>query len=533
MSMLHCRNGVGGFKQPTPHMTDRVTGFVVGEERNLSTLYKTYEQFQEHDLQKDKFINELLIRVEDLTQQIETLNTKVQHNEEVVATWRDQKARYDGYVLALSRALHDNPFIMVLIDGDGMIFNGEYIQEGETGGRRAASQLHAEVQNYMQSQCEDVPLGARIVCRVYANVRGLGDVLVRNGTIEELSIFEDFVRGFSRGKTLFDFVDVGAGKDRADEKIIESLKLFSQDYHCRRILFGCSHYNGYARSLEECSDRPEIVGKVVLLEGVPFEKELLALPYKAIKFPRLFRDSKIVLPGAPGAYTPLAQSSPARNYTMLPGLPTRFPPPARPAVVIDSPLPTQAALAASNIPRTPSSSTLASDQNTTVKPATTPGTWAAKAAAAPPPPAHRATSPEYKPMNRDEVVSRNRNGQRVDPPTKDYDKAEVDRVKKMKLCNTHFLRKECPYGDQCSHDHSARPTEDELKTLRLVARMAPCVNGSGCSDNRCIYGHRCPAPPHRTRHVKGTKSCIFEDQCKFPVELHDIDTTVVKTVVIK
>lgn len=35
-----------------------------------------------------------------------------------------------------------------------------------------------------------------------------------------MSVFEDFARGFSRGKTLFDFVDVGPGKDRADEKII-------------------------------------------------------------------------------------------------------------------------------------------------------------------------------------------------------------------------------------------------------------------------------------------------------------------------
>jgi hypothetical protein len=28
------------------------------------------------------------------------------------------------------------------------------------------------------------------------------------------------MRGFTRGKTLFDFIDVGPGKDRADEKII-------------------------------------------------------------------------------------------------------------------------------------------------------------------------------------------------------------------------------------------------------------------------------------------------------------------------
>lgn len=108
---------------------------------------------------------------------------------------------------------------MVLIDGDGMIFLDEFLREGEQGGRRAAAQLSAAVQNYMDAEA-DIPRGARVVCRIYANVRGLGDVLVRAGSIEDIGQFEDFVRGFTRGKTLFDFIDVGAGKDRADEKII-------------------------------------------------------------------------------------------------------------------------------------------------------------------------------------------------------------------------------------------------------------------------------------------------------------------------
>ena len=51
-------------------------------------------------------------------------------------------------------------------------------------------------------------------------MQGLGDVLVRKGVYQDPSEFEKFVRGFTRGKTLFDFIDVGAGKDRADEKII-------------------------------------------------------------------------------------------------------------------------------------------------------------------------------------------------------------------------------------------------------------------------------------------------------------------------
>jgi hypothetical protein len=308
--------------------------------------------------------------------------------------------------------------------------------------------------------------------------------------------------------------------------------MFSQDFHCRRLMFGCSHDNGYARSLEECTDRPEIVGKVVLLEGVPFEKELIPLPYSTKKFTGLFRDSKIVLNGAAPAHTyatapattPGPSSPGPKSYSIFSGLPTRFPAPTRPPGLMDSPLPSRAALASSNMPRTPSSSTLASDGQ--LKP---PESWAAKlAAAAPPAPA----APVYKIPIREEVIARNKAGQRVDPPCKDYDKAEVDRVKKMKLCNVHFLLHEC-WSPGCSHTHDANPTREELSTLRLVARMAPCIKGSGCQDIRCIYGHRCPAPPNRTHNRKGTKSCIFGETCRFPLELHDIDTNVVKTLVIR
>lgn len=99
-------------------------------------------------------------------------------------------------------------------------FNNDLLRDGESGGRRAACQLYAAVQDYIDADLRDVPHSSRIVCRMYANVRGLADVLVRSGAIEDASIFEDFVRGFTRGKISFDFVDVGAGKDRADEKII-------------------------------------------------------------------------------------------------------------------------------------------------------------------------------------------------------------------------------------------------------------------------------------------------------------------------
>jgi hypothetical protein len=59
-----------------------------------------------------------------------------------------------------------------------------------------------------------------VICRIYANVLGLGDILARAGAVEDAYVFEAFVRGFTRAKDMFDFIDVGSGNDRADEKII-------------------------------------------------------------------------------------------------------------------------------------------------------------------------------------------------------------------------------------------------------------------------------------------------------------------------
>ncbi|KAF2633045.1 hypothetical protein BU25DRAFT_487392 [Macroventuria anomochaeta] len=497
-----------------------------------STLYQRYELLQQYDKDKNDFIGELLTRYEYLSQQYQALASQSRRDVEGEAAWQAEKPMYERMVQQYQRALSENPFVMVLIDGDGMVFCDENIRMGEAGGRRAASQLDTAVRDWIEIEAKDVPLTSRVICRIYANVRGLGDVLVRTGTIKEIEDFEDFVRGFTRAKTMFDFIDVGAGKDRADEKTIDNFKIFSQDYHCRRLLFGCSHGNGYARVLEECSDKPEIVSKVILLEGVPFEKELLPLPYGTKKFPNIFRDSKLVawghntfVPGQPRHVS--GAGSPAQKvYDISTGLPSRFPAP--PPQVMDSPIPARAT--AVGLPRTPSTSTIASDGFITTKATPPMNSWAAKAAA-PPPPA--SALPAYEPADRNEVIARNRAGQRIDPPCKDYDKTEVDRVKKLKLCNVHFLRQECPYDMQCTHKHTYQPSRGEIATLRLVARMSPCQNGSGCQDVKCIFGHRCPAPPGRTKVPKGAKSCIFAETCKFPIELHDIDTNVVKTLVIR
>ncbi|KAF1949829.1 hypothetical protein CC80DRAFT_539999 [Byssothecium circinans] len=506
-----------------PTVTTATTANLVdgGDGSDTATFCARYEAFQQVEQAKASFIEEIIQRYNILSQEYQHLAAARGPEQDLVRAWQCEKLELQNQVIAMKNAMHRDPIAVVLIDGDGMIFKDEYIRDGELGGRRAAAQLYKEIE-------PRVPPNCRIICRVYANVRGLADVLVRIGAVEELAVFEDFVRGFTRGRSLFDFVDVGAGKDRADSKIIEMLKVHLYNVHCRQIFFGCSHDNGFARILEEHMSDPIVLSRVTLLEGVPFEKELLALPYNTTKFPDLFRDAKINLFSPNGGN---ATPDGIKNYNILTGLPSRLPAPLRPsshvgnAAILDSPaLPKIIPV----LPRTPSSSSLASDGlPAAIKPAMN---WAAKAAAPPPP---QTQSPKYEPPNREEVIARNRAGQRVDPQTRDYDKTEVDRVKKIKMCNVHFIRQECPYGNACTHLHNYKPTPSEISTLRLVARMAPCQNGSSCQDIKCIYGHRCPAPRSKSNPPKGTKSCIFGDNCKFPPELHDLDCNVVKTLVIR
>lgn len=102
-------------------------------------------------------------------------------------------------------------FIMVLIDGDGMIFDDRLVQNGEAGGREAAGLLWNAVMVHFQSDT-GLPSDIKIVTRIYANLKGLGDICTKSGILSTSSTIEDFARGFTGSKQLFDFVDVGVGK---------------------------------------------------------------------------------------------------------------------------------------------------------------------------------------------------------------------------------------------------------------------------------------------------------------------------------
>jgi hypothetical protein len=109
-------------------------------------------------------------------------------------------------------------FVLVLIDGDGLIFEDSLLQAGEQGGKEAAGLLWSAVRDHVHRNIQNIPADYKIVARIYAHLKGLGATCYNAGIVDNVATIENFSRGFG-SKQLFDFVDVGSGKDRADEKI--------------------------------------------------------------------------------------------------------------------------------------------------------------------------------------------------------------------------------------------------------------------------------------------------------------------------
>ncbi|KAL1999242.1 hypothetical protein VTN02DRAFT_4831 [Thermoascus thermophilus] len=451
---------------------------------SAQAFFERYEQVKSIEQSKNELIEDLLRRVSELEEAYK--REKLDHERETRFN-RDiqiHEMELMDQIARIKTIMDREPFVIVFLDGDGMIFQDSFLQQGEQGGKDAANQLWASLREYVTRNLPSVS-SPKIITRIYANVKGLADACFKAGIVNKASLVEDFVRGFNGSRLLFDFVDVGTGKDRADDKIAETFKLHLYNCHCHQIFLGCSHDNGYARLLEETLADRELIGRISLIEGIPFERELESIKsaYRITKFPDLFRTSKITTTSPTSRKgSPLATPSPNQNPATLTRTSTNT-----------------------------SSSTSAAQS------------WASLTASSSPGDLNLVTSSKpSSPAPQPKVVERNKYGQRVDRlDFKNIPKEELARIKKMKLCNLYFLIGDCP-NVNCYHDHSYKLTKNERVILQAVARMTPCRYGLDCDDPSCIYGHRCP------QSEVGKKDCFWGANCRFDESAHGIDTTVVK-----
>lgn len=62
--------------------------------------------------------------------------------------------------------------------------------------------------------------------QIYANFDGLSKKLAQVGILKSPQEFHEFIRAFNLNQALFQFIDVGFGKERADHKIKGKCQLY-------------------------------------------------------------------------------------------------------------------------------------------------------------------------------------------------------------------------------------------------------------------------------------------------------------------
>ncbi|KAL8956149.1 MAG: hypothetical protein Q9193_006243, partial [Seirophora villosa] len=160
----------------------------------------------------------------------------------------------------ISSSQNRKSFVLVLIDadGDGYVFRDNFLNKNEEGGREAADELLVQVHKHVGDLGLDVNK-TDVVVRAYANLRGLSKFCARDGLMNATADVGLFANGFTKRQPLFDFVDVGLGKERADNKVRE--RFVADD---------------------------SVQGRITMLAGHQVSWVIRELRFKTVEFPSVF-----------------------------------------------------------------------------------------------------------------------------------------------------------------------------------------------------------------------------------------------------
>ncbi|KAK7948499.1 uncharacterized protein PG986_009385 [Apiospora aurea] len=431
-----------------------------------------YREYQSQKERTECLIKDLMIHCEHvestLRKENHDLQTRLHHAqldyEDATKSRRELQEQMKELRAQLGNVSQDNnvlkqrnPYVLVLVDGDGLIFKEHLIKQGLEGGKKAAYALRQEISR----RCDNAD-DTEIITKVVANLTGLAKAMKRDGTIENETDLRDFMLGFTQAKASFDFIDVGHGKERADSKIKETTRWNLRNFNCKQILLGVSHDAGYAPFLDEILRDDNTRKRITILEGFPTVREIIATGANVVNFDDLFRTDKLVDRTSPVMYSPWLGCfyTPAEHIKA-------------------SPTPTI------TLPLAPKSTNVQANRPTSVTVKSVPA------------------QPPWNPGARG-----------IDPPL-NIDQTVLDRIKKRKdndkLCNNHYLRGPCSKGDQCCFEHDYKPNGGGAESHIPSGSPEPLHEWSGLRSGElhlrvvngvCVHPY-CKFHPHE--HPPGTK----------------------------
>ena len=165
----------------------------------------------------------------------------------------------NGTLLRIERVMNtihdstlDTPYAVVLLDGDGYIFNEDLLRQALKGGEKAAERLESGLRDHFERNNLKGQRGWRIAVFIFASIDGLAHKMKKSGRTLEARSFRQFSLGINQSEPLINIVDVGPYcKEATDYKIRTFFELLMPDINlrCRHIVLGCCHDKGYLRML--------------------------------------------------------------------------------------------------------------------------------------------------------------------------------------------------------------------------------------------------------------------------------------------
>ncbi|KAK5173911.1 uncharacterized protein LTR77_002592 [Saxophila tyrrhenica] len=329
-----------------------------GHSASSESYYDQLDGFQASDRARNALVTEVLRKYEAL--QLKYAETLSDYNNEVESRrmWQSKANQNESALTQFKQASGSNSFVLVVIDGDGAPFADYLYARGRDGGSDAAYQLHAEIKNHLKATYPDAAVDDwNVVVQVVLNLQGIAAKLHSCGLVMNPNEVFAFARAFGSAQPLFSFIDVGQGKERADHKIRETLRVFLPNAQCKHVFFGPTHDNGYLVVLENY--RRNYASRLTLIETRPAEPGFMALGFPMVRFPSVFRSADL----------PAKTVASTNGYTPTPSpLPPAVQPPTR-SISVPKP-----AISANSAPFVPRSASPAPSSDSASSGA---GTWAA------------------------------------------------------------------------------------------------------------------------------------------------------------
>ncbi|KAI0514991.1 hypothetical protein F5B22DRAFT_211733 [Xylaria bambusicola] len=474
--------------------------------------------------------------IQNMIQKIESDAIKISELELDLADQTQSRKQYREKYMELEAKMDSlkfirEPFVVVLVDGDGAKFRDDLLRDHDQGAVKAARKLREAVKE--ANYGHDMP----ILVRVYANLNDLAKSLRMSDVIIRDESMHVFAEQFTNTHVDCDFINVGKGKENTDAKIRRLLDHYHKNAQCQKIFVACCHDNGYLHDLRQYAGNAD--NKITLIETTPAEPNFRSLDFPIRRFDDVFRSEPLNNETKRVAqYYPFSSRSPNQ---MIPGpiaRPTQAPYFSPPAEAISPefqeqrrPTPSTNSLIASPV-QTTSDSTIAHDRlqpassspdkspaQSQVLPRTTNiitsgngGTSISYATAGGTIDHQNVTVKLTKPKKSIKYALYNEDQHRIDEPTQHPPRSQAQATyqdkfqatKPKAFCNDHYLKGKCKRGANCDKEHEVELNPLEVAIHRYKARTSLCPQGPYCTDYECYLSHHCPRQP-----------CGRGDQCPF------------------